>query len=100
MPMPSSGVAENSNARTSKKCIQPPARPIRRGAEVVSRVHTGIGEVSQYAAMTPAPIKPEIPFDPFAAVDVRVGTIVSVHDVAGSSTAARFRLHFGDPGPR
>lgn len=46
--------------------------------------------------MTPAPIKPEIPFDTFAAVDVRVGTIVAVHDVAGSSKLVRFVVDFGD----
>lgn len=46
--------------------------------------------------MTPAPIKPEIPFDTFAAVDIRVGTITAVHDVAGSSKLVRFVVDFGD----
>ncbi|MFV0489636.1 MAG: tRNA-binding protein, partial [Vibrio fluvialis] len=34
--------------------------------------------------MTPAPIKPEISFDDFAKVDIRVGRIVEVLDVPKS----------------
>jgi tRNA-binding protein len=46
--------------------------------------------------MTPADIKPEIPFATLASVDIRVGTIVSVHDVAGSSKLVRMVVDFGD----
>lgn len=46
--------------------------------------------------MKPADIKPEIPFAVFASVDIRVGTIQSVHDVAGSSKLARLVVDFGD----
>ena len=46
--------------------------------------------------MMPAPIKPEISIDTFAAIDVRAGTIESVHDVAGSSKLVRLVVDFGD----
>jgi tRNA-binding protein len=46
--------------------------------------------------MKPADIKPEIPFATLAAVDLRVGTIQSVHDVAGSSKLIRMVVDFGD----
>lgn len=46
--------------------------------------------------MQPAPIKPEISIDTLAAIDVRVGTIQSVHDVAGSSKLVRLVVDFGD----
>ncbi len=46
--------------------------------------------------MQPAAIKPTISLAQLEAVDVRVGTIESVHDVAGSSKLARFIVDFGD----
>lgn len=46
--------------------------------------------------MKPAEIKPEIPFATLAAADLRVGTIQSVHDVAGSSKLIRMVVDFGD----
>src|SRR5258708_40283135 len=46
--------------------------------------------------MKPADIKPEIPFATLASVDLRVGTIQSVHDVAGSSKLIRMVVDFGD----
>jgi tRNA-binding protein len=46
--------------------------------------------------MTPAPVKPQITIDDLAKVDVRIGTIVSVHDVEGSRKLAQLRVDFGD----
>jgi tRNA-binding EMAP/Myf-like protein len=46
--------------------------------------------------MKPADIKPEIPFATLAAVDLRVGTIQTVHDVTGSSKLIRMVVDFGD----
>jgi tRNA-binding protein len=46
--------------------------------------------------MKPAEIKPEIPFATLASCDLRVGTIQSVHDVAGSSKLIRMVVDFGD----
>jgi tRNA-binding protein len=46
--------------------------------------------------MKPADIKPEIPFATLSSVDLRVGTIQSVHDVAGSSKLIRMVVDFGD----
>ena len=46
--------------------------------------------------MKPADIKPEIPFATLASADLRVGTIQSVHDVAGSSKLIRMVVDFGD----
>ena len=47
-------------------------------------------------AFRPAPVKDVIPFDVLDAVDVRVGTIVAVEDVAGSDKLVRLRVSFGD----
>jgi tRNA-binding protein len=44
----------------------------------------------------PAAIKPLITIGHLEAVDVRVGTIESVHDVPGSNKLARFIVDFGD----
>ncbi len=46
--------------------------------------------------MEPAPIKPVIPFSQLEAIDVRVGTILSVADVPDSRKLARFVVDFGD----
>ncbi len=46
--------------------------------------------------MQPAPIKPPITAAQLEAVDIRVGTIESVQDVAGSHKLARFIVDFGD----
>src|SRR5260370_930438 len=46
--------------------------------------------------MTPAPIKPEISVDTLASIDVRVGTIETVHDVPGSTKLVRLVVDFGD----
>jgi tRNA-binding protein len=45
--------------------------------------------------MQTAPIKPEITLDDLAKVDVRVGTIVSVHDIAESRSLVRLVVDFG-----
>jgi tRNA-binding protein len=44
----------------------------------------------------PAPLKPEITFDAFSAVDIRVGTIERVEDVPGSDKLVRLIVNFGD----
>ena len=44
----------------------------------------------------PAPIKPPISFAELDRIDVRVGTIVSVEDVAGSDKLVRLAVDFGD----
>jgi tRNA-binding protein len=46
--------------------------------------------------MQPAPVKPEISIETLESIDVRVGTIESVHDVAGSAKLVRFTVDFGD----
>jgi tRNA-binding protein len=43
-----------------------------------------------------APVKPRISIDDFARIDVRVGTIRSVEDVAGSSKLVKLTVGFGD----
>lgn len=48
------------------------------------------------AAMTPAPIKDAITFDDFAKLDIRVGTIVSVTEVAKSDKLMKLTVDFGD----
>ena len=44
----------------------------------------------------PAPIKPTITFADLDRIDVRVGTIVSVDDVAGSDKLLKLSVDFGD----
>jgi len=46
--------------------------------------------------MTPVPIKPEITLDVVNQIDVRVGTIRSVEDVAGSDKLVKLTVSFGD----
>jgi tRNA-binding protein len=44
----------------------------------------------------PLPIKPDISKDLLEQMDIRVGTIVSVDDVAGSNKLLKLTVHFGD----
>lgn len=46
--------------------------------------------------MTPAPLKPPVAFETFAAVDIRVGTIARVEDVPNSDKLLRLTVNFGD----
>lgn len=46
--------------------------------------------------MTPAPIKPLVPFSALEALDVRVGTIEKVEDVPKSDKLLRLTVGFGD----
>ena len=46
--------------------------------------------------MSPAPIKPLITLQLLEQLDVRVGTIQAVSDVAGSDKLVQLRVHFGD----
>jgi len=46
--------------------------------------------------MTPAPVKPPIPSDLLHQIDVRVGTILSVTDVANSEKLVALEVNFGD----
>jgi tRNA-binding protein len=46
--------------------------------------------------MTPAPIKPPVPLSALEALDIRVGTIESVEDVAKSRKLVRLTVAFGD----
>ncbi len=43
-----------------------------------------------------APIKPEITFDDFAKVDIRVGKIIEVSEVAKSEKLMKLTVDFGD----
>lgn len=46
--------------------------------------------------MNPAPIKPAITFADLEKIDIRVGTILRVEDVAGSDKLLRLVVDFGD----
>ena len=46
--------------------------------------------------MTPAPIKPSISFEYLEKIDIRVGTILVVEDVANSDKLVRLKVDFGD----
>jgi len=46
--------------------------------------------------MTPAPVKPVVPFSTFESLDIRVGTIISVEDVTQSAKLVRLVVSFGD----
>ena len=48
------------------------------------------------AGFKPAPIKPTISFADLDRIDVRVGTIVSVEEVAGSEKLLKLTVDFGD----
>src|SRR5262245_34768483 len=46
--------------------------------------------------MTPAPVKPPIAFSALEAIDIRVGTILTVEDVPKSDKLLRLTVDFGD----
>jgi tRNA-binding protein len=46
--------------------------------------------------MKPAQVKPAIPISALEAIDIRVGTIESVHDVLKSAKLVRLVVDFGD----
>jgi tRNA-binding protein len=46
--------------------------------------------------MTPAPLKPAVPFSTFASIDIRVGTIQRVEEVPKSDKLLRLIVDFGD----
>lgn len=46
--------------------------------------------------MKPSPIKETISFEDFEKIDIRVGTILSVSDVANSNKLMKLTVHFGD----
>src|SRR5262245_61366161 len=46
--------------------------------------------------MTPAPVKPPIPFSALEAIDARVGMIMSVEEVPKSDKLLRLTVDFGD----
>jgi tRNA-binding protein len=46
--------------------------------------------------MNPAPIKPTITIDDFGKIDLRVGTILAVNDVEGSTKLVALTVDFGD----
>ena len=46
--------------------------------------------------MNPAPIKPTVPISTLEALDIRIGTIVSVEEVPQSSKLMRLVVSFGD----
>ena len=48
------------------------------------------------ADFTPAPIKAQIPFSLLESIDVRLGTIERVADVAGSKKLVKLIVSFGD----
>lgn len=47
-------------------------------------------------SFTPAPIKPAITFENLEKIDIRVGTIESVEDVASSDKLVKLNVNFGD----
>jgi tRNA-binding protein len=47
-------------------------------------------------AFTPAPIKPTIAHDVLESIDIRVGTIERVEDVANSNKLVKLTVNFGD----
>jgi len=46
--------------------------------------------------MTPAPVKPTVPFSALEALDIRVGTILAVEEVPKSEKLMRLTVSFGD----
>ena len=46
--------------------------------------------------MTPAPIKPPVSMDVLEQLDIRLGTILSIQEVAGSKKLVELRVDFGD----
>jgi tRNA-binding protein len=56
----------------------------------------GLFYFATMALMTPAPIKPAIPFSTFSSIDIRVGTIAKIEEVPRSDKLLRLTVDFGD----
>jgi tRNA-binding protein len=52
--------------------------------------------MSEAAAFKPAPVKPPVAFAAVEALDIRLGTITAVEDVADSRKLLRLVVSFGD----
>jgi tRNA-binding protein len=52
--------------------------------------------MSANQVFTPAPLKPAISLADLDRIDIRVGTILSVEDVAGSNKLLKLTVDFGD----
>jgi methionine--tRNA ligase beta chain len=52
--------------------------------------------MTENSTFTPAPVKRLISFDDLQKIDVRIGTILSVEDVQGSSKLVKLKVDFGD----
>ena len=52
--------------------------------------------MAEAIAFTPAPVKPAISIGDVEKIDIRVGTIEAVEDVAASGKLVRLRVNFGD----
>jgi methionine--tRNA ligase beta chain len=47
-------------------------------------------------SFTPAPVKPAVPLSVLESLDIRLGTITAVDDVAGSKKLIKLTVSFGD----
>jgi tRNA-binding protein len=48
------------------------------------------------ASFTPAAVKPAVPLSVLESLDIRLGTVVEVQEVAGSRKLMRLKVNFGD----
>ena len=73
-------------------------RPADRAARVPAKSsgRPGLFFLRDNRGVTPAPVKPPVPFSAFEAIDVRVGTVLMVEEVPGSNKLVRLIVDFGD----
>ena len=81
------------------------ARPhvVRRGRVRVGYIimpvldlHAATPQALEADTMPPAPVKPLVTIDALNALDIRIGTIREVADVAGSKKLVKLQVDFGD----
>jgi tRNA-binding protein len=74
----------------------PPAAPVDRQATRQSPSKESIVTNDPSSAFVPAPVKATIPHSIVEQIDVRVGRILAVDDVANSQKLVKLRVGFGD----
>jgi tRNA-binding protein len=67
-----------------------------RKQDELAAENTGAMQYCGMSTFTPAPIKPTISFAVIDSLDVRLGTIQAVDDVAGSKKLMKLTVSFGD----
>lgn len=89
-------IAEGMDPRHADRKLLAQVRDVVRDAFDRAASNADSLNISNMDTMKVAPVKPTIPLELLERVDIRVGTIKLVEDVAGSDKLVRLTVDFGD----